>query len=401
MEWWPVANGEAWTWAWRAYPAVWLFIATLGGAYVLLVRAEQERARLRGEAGVEGWRVGLFASGLALLWVSLDWPLGAMAAGYLATANAAQDLLVTLGAAPLMLLGLPPSRDRPRQPLSLAGRVRSLLGQPIIAAVVFGVILMVTHLPGVVDALRPHALGSFAITSAWLLSAVVLWTPLAGPLAGRHRLPYFGALVFLAVPFVFPKIAGAFFVFADRPLYEVYTNAPRMFDDVSAMQDQHAAGFVLWVIGSLMVVAALGALFRRWYTEDRRIAAPPSLEIPADPRAVDLLFEVPGGWAALEQLVASVEQALPRDRSGTALAFGYRDRVEDAAQPAAGDDPGVPPTQVILELHIALGAAAEAGVAQRIEADYGAYLGRQPRRRRDAIARALAFRVVGYGSRVS
>ena len=36
--------------------------------------------------------------GLALLWVSLDWPLGLLAAGYLATANAAQDLVMTLGA---------------------------------------------------------------------------------------------------------------------------------------------------------------------------------------------------------------------------------------------------------------------------------------------------------------
>ena len=397
MRWWPVAGGEAWEWAWTAHPGVWLFIAAIGAAYALLLRAAAARARLRGEPPAEGWRVACFAGGLALLWASLDWPLGPLAAGYLATANAAQDLLVTLGAAPLLLLGLPPSTDRERQPAGPLVRARGLLGQPIIAATVFGVVLMVTHLPGVVDALRPHAWGSFAITTAWLLSAVVLWSPLAGPLAGRRRLPYFGALVFLAVPFVFPKIAGAFFVFADAPLYEVYTTAPRAFDDVSAMQDQHAAGFVLWVIGSLMVVAALGALFRRWYTEDRRIAAPSSLQIPADPRAVDVLFETPGGWAALEQLVAGVERALPADRTGATLAFSYRER--DDAGPAS--DNGEPSTQVILELHIAFDAAAEAGIAQRVEADYGAYLRRLPRRRRDAIARALAFRVVGYGSRVT
>ena len=205
MEWWPVAGGEAWSWAWRAYPGVWLFVGAIAGAYALVVRAEQARLRRRGEAGFEGWRVACFAGGLALLWASLDWPLGVWAAGYLATANAAQDLLVTLGAAPLMLVGLPPSRDRQRQPLSLLGRARGILGQPIIAAAIFGVALMVTHLPGVVDALRPHALGSAAITTTWLVSAVVLWSPLAGPLAGRHRLPYFGALIFLAVPFVFPR----------------------------------------------------------------------------------------------------------------------------------------------------------------------------------------------------
>ena len=400
MEWWPVADGEAWAWAWRAYPGVWIFIAALGGAYVALVRADRRRARRSGEPRVEDWRMGAFAGGLGLLWVSLDWPLGTIAAGYLATANAAQDLLVTLGVAPLMLLGLPPSRDRigPRR-LGVPGRARRLLGQPLISAAVFGVALMVTHLPGVVDALRPHAWGSFAITSAWLISAMVLWTPLAGPLAGRHRLPYLGALLFLAVPFVFPKIAGAFFVFADAPLYDVYTDAPRVFSNVSAMQDQHVAGFVMWVIGSLMVVAALGALFHRWYTEDRSLATPSSLEIPADPRAVDLLFEVRGGWAALEQLVASVEQALPAGRTGAALAFGFRER-DDPPDTGDGMD-DAPATQVILELRIASGAAAEAAIAQRIEAGYEAHLDRLPRRRREAIARALAFRVVGYGSRVT
>lgn len=399
MEWWPAASGEAWTWAWRAYPGVWLFIAAIAAAYVLLARAEQRSARRRGERGIETWRVGCFAGGLALLWASLDWPLGLMAAGYLAVANASQDLLVTLGAAPLMLLGLPPSRDRQLQPATAVVRSRRVLGQPIIAAAVFGVTLMVTHLPGVVDGLRPHAWGSAAITTAWLVSAVALWSPLAGPLAGRYRLPYLGALVFLAVPFVFPKVAGAYFVFTTEPLYMVYGNAPRVFADVSATQDQDVAGFVMWVIGSLMVVAALAVLFYRWYTEDRRTASPPSLEIPADPRAVDLLFEVRGGWAALEQLVASVEHALPPNRTGTALAFAYRERAGTGADEAAED--GMPTTQVILELYLALGAAAEAGVAQRIEADYAAYVERLPRRRRAAVARALAFRVVGYGSRVS
>ena len=400
MEWWPVADGGAWEWSWRAYPGVWLFALALGLAYAARVRAVRARARRRGEPGVAPWQIASFAAGVALLWAALDWPFGALAAGYLASANAGQDLIVTLGAAPLLLLGLPAASARAHQRrgvLGAAGRALSrLLGQPLIAAAVFGIALAVTHLPGVVDALRPQPWGSFAITTAWLLSAVVLWTPLAGPFAGRHRLPYFGVLIFLAVPFVFPKIVGAFFVFAEAPLYGVYAGAPRAFEDVSALQDQHVAGFVLWVIGSFMVIAALGVLFQRWYSEDRRSSIPDSLEVPADPRAVDLLFEVPGGWAALERLVASVEAALPAGRTGAELAFAFRER-DDAGPP----DDVQPATQVILELYIALDAAAEAAIAQRIEHDYAAFLGRRGRRQRQAIARALAFRVVGYGSRVS
>jgi len=258
-------------------------------------------------------------------------------------------------------------------------------------------VLAVTHLPGVVDALRPQPWGSLAITTAWLGSALMLWTPLLGPLAGRHRLPYLGALVFLVVPFLLPKLVGAFFIFAEAPLYEVYAAAPRAFEDVSALQDQQMAGFVLWVIGSLMVMAALAVLFHHWYREDRRISVPDSLEVPADPRAVDLLFEVPGGWGALERLLASVEAALPPGRTGAELAFAFRERVASGADGAGGADD----VQVILELYIALDAVAEAEIARRIEDDYAAFLGARSRRQRAAIAHALAFRVVGYGSRVS
>ena len=398
MEWWPSAGGGAWEWAWRAWPGVWLFVAAIGGGRVLLERAARRRARRRGEPPPEAWRRLAFAGGLTLLWAALDWPLGPLAAGYLATANAAQDLIVTLGAAPLLLLGLPPSRERAGAGGPLRRLARRLLAHPLFAAGAFGLVLAVTHLPSVVDALRPSPWGSFAITTAWLLSAVALWTPLAGPLAGRRQLPYLGAMLFLAAPFVFPKVAGAFFVFAEAPLYEIYADAPRAFANVSATQDQHAAGFVLWVIGSLMVIAALGALFRRWHGEARRIEAPDSLEIPADPRAVDLLFGEPGGWAALEQLVASVRAALPPGHTGAALGFAFREREdgEAAADGGAGKD-----ARVILELHAALPAEGEAAVARRIEEGWAAYLGRLPRRRREAIARALAFRVTAYGGRVT
>ena len=33
MTWWCSATGEPWTWAWKAYPGVWLFLAVLAFAY--------------------------------------------------------------------------------------------------------------------------------------------------------------------------------------------------------------------------------------------------------------------------------------------------------------------------------------------------------------------------------
>ena len=56
---------------------------------------------------------------------------------------------------------------------------------------------------------------------------------------------------------------------------------------------------------------------------------------------------------------------------------------------------------MILELHVALDGRAEAQLAHAIETDYEAHLVSLPPPRREQIARRVAFRIVGYGSRVS
>ncbi len=400
MSWWPTAwdsaagDPLAWDWAWTPYPAVWLLLIALGGAYAAWVIALRPRRRRRGDPEVTPEQILLFAAGLAVLWAALDWPLGALAAGYLASANALQDLLITLGAAPLLLLGLPRARPRREQPRGRRERavllLRRALGSPVVGGATFGIALAATHLPATVDTLRPSPWGSFAITAAWLAAAVALWSPLVGPLAGRHRPPYLVGMVYLIAPFIFPKVVGAFYLFRDDALYDVYEGAPRVWAGVSPVGDQQTAGLLLWVIGSFMVIAALAVLFFRWYQEDRRMSTPDSLEVPADPRAVDALFDVPGGWAALERLIASVQAALPPRWSGAELAFAYRDVGAEATE-----------TQVILELHVALDGRAEARLAHAIEADYEAHLATLAPARREQIARRIAFRIVGYGSRVS
>src|SRR5690242_14931503 len=99
MQWWCAALGETWTWNWRAYPGVWLFVL----AFVLL---------RRWLLGTGSWSLAprrekvAFVSGVIILWASLDWPLGPIAAGYLASAHSLQFLLITMIAAPLLLLGV-------------------------------------------------------------------------------------------------------------------------------------------------------------------------------------------------------------------------------------------------------------------------------------------------------
>ena len=381
--WWPSADGAVWAWSWRAYPGVWLSVLALGGVYVTgLLRA---RRRLSMEvSSTPPSRRWLFATGLLLFWLACDWPAGALA-GQLVVFHAIQYLLVSLGAAPLMLLGTP-AESLPR----LSRRLRWVAGRvarPAGAATVFAAALLLTHLPGAVDALRPEPVGSFAITAGWLAAALIYWWPMVGPERRQRRLPYLASVAYLLFPFILPKVPGAFFIFSSEPLYEVYASASRVWE-LAPEVDQQLAGLLLWVAGSVMVVAALAALFFTWAAEDRRITDAAGLAVPANPRAIGLLFEAPGAWAALERLIAIVESALPSSSTGVELNFAFR-------------EPADAPVQVVLELHIAVDGDANDEVAARIAAEYEAFLSGVGPGERSTIRRRLAFRVVGYGSRIS
>jgi putative membrane protein len=180
VQWWCAARGRAWTWSWQAYPGVWLFVIALGAAYWRAARGWGPTAGLRG-------RPGWFVAGLIGLWVALDWPIGALGAGYLASVHMLQFVLIGLVAPPLLLLGIPPGRPDLRHPASI--RLVRMATQPLVALILFSVVIVVTHLPSVVDTLMASQLGSFAVDMAWLAAGIAFWWPVvldrqSGPASG-------------------------------------------------------------------------------------------------------------------------------------------------------------------------------------------------------------------------
>jgi len=97
MQWWCAATAADWSWTWRPYPGVWLVIGLIAVAYRgALIRA-------RRHATVPSRHPVYFAIGLACLWATLDWPIGALGAGYLLSVHTLQYIVMTLVAMPLLL----------------------------------------------------------------------------------------------------------------------------------------------------------------------------------------------------------------------------------------------------------------------------------------------------------
>jgi putative membrane protein len=272
VTWWCAASKEPWSWAFRAYPGIWLFMALLLGAYLLAFR--------RGPVGADAASVAsdkrkrwAFIGGWLALWLSTDWPLGTLGAGYLATAHMAQYVLYTMAAAPLLVLGLPEWMMRRMLSRLRAYRLVRQLAKPLVAGLVFNLVLAVTHAPPTVDNLRTNQAGSFLLDVLWLLSALLLWLPVCGPLDEvKPSYPVRGVYLFLAAGLV-PMVPGGFLTFSNTPLYAVYELAPRI-SGFDALDDQQAAGAIMKIGNLPLLWPVLFALFVRWANDDQKPTAP-------------------------------------------------------------------------------------------------------------------------------
>jgi putative membrane protein len=292
VTWWCAASTEPWDWSPRAYPGIWLFMALLLVGYLLAWRlAPQPTAAVAGgpASGDErsempdARRRWAFLGGWVVLWLATDWPLGTLGAGYLATAHMAQYVLYTMAAAPLLVLGIPEWMLRRALSRLRAYRLVRFLAQPLVAGVVFNLVLVATHAPLTVDRLRTNQAGSFLLDVAWLGSALLLWLPVCGPLDEiKPSLPVRGVYLFLAAGVV-PMVPGGFLTFAEAPLYAVYELAPRI-GGFDALDDQQTAGAMMKVGNLPLLWPVLAGLFLRWASQDRA-ATPtkPKISTPGQP----------------------------------------------------------------------------------------------------------------------
>lgn len=257
VQWWCSAQDLPWTWEWRAYPGVWLFVLALAAAYFgpqLRGRVPDDRTGPRKLAGV---------AGILTVWIALDWPVGALGGGYLASLHMVQYILLALVAPPLLVAGMPPATYAAVERRPRARGLVATLTHPVVAAVLFVATFLATHTPRVADGLMATQAGAFALDFLWIATGVLFWWPLVGVPPGRRALAPLGRIGTLIAGAVPHTPIAMWMILASYPLYGTFELAPRvyMFD---ARADQQLAGGIMLLAGGLYVLVMLSVIFLRW-----------------------------------------------------------------------------------------------------------------------------------------
>lgn len=236
------------------FQAGWVTAGLLAGTAILLLAARHRRP---------SWRLAAAGAGTALLTAScagLRDPLASM------TQYTAGLMVLGQVVPPFLLLAMPMTTNR--RPAHVAGWARD----PGVAATLFGGLAIATGLPSILDRSLANALFSAPLGLLDLLAGLLFWAQLMpGSRVIRHN-PLAGAYALLgSLPMT---VVAVVWMTAPRVLYAPYLDVLCRWD-LTPLEDQHWAGFVMLVAGLPLQVVGT------WLLVAAPAKPPPTLTGPA------------------------------------------------------------------------------------------------------------------------
>jgi len=258
-----LAAASADAWRWQAHVEVWVLVGSVIGLGWYAARVIGPKVVPPGREPVTRRQKGFFAAAVSLLWLASDWPVHDIAEEYLYSVHMVQHLLLTFVVPALFLLATPTWLARLVVPEG--SRVEAIvrrLARPVVAGLIFNVVVALSHVPVVVDATvetgPPHYLAHVVIVA----SAFLMWLPVCGPFP-ELRLSLPGQMVYLFVMSILPTIPAAWLTFAEGTVYSSYDTPFRLWG-VTVADDQQAAGLIMKLVGGFYLWGIIFSLFFRW-----------------------------------------------------------------------------------------------------------------------------------------
>jgi cytochrome c oxidase assembly factor CtaG len=227
-----------------------------------------------------GGHLAAFLGGLAAVYLALASPIEPFAA-LLLWVHMTQHLLLMMVAPPLLWLGaplFPLLRGLPRPvlvywaaPLLCSPTLRRLFGRlthPLAALLVFVAATWFWHVPAVYELALRSSGWHYLQHVCFLGTALLFWYPVVRPHPARPRWSPWLLFPVLLLADLSNTVLSALLTFSARVLYPYYTEVPRV-GGLSAMDDQSAAGVLMWVPGSVAFLLPLVGIGIRLLSGER------------------------------------------------------------------------------------------------------------------------------------
>jgi cytochrome c oxidase assembly factor CtaG len=250
--------------SWAFDPGLLVALLVSAGAYLRGWLALRRRDPRRWHGG----RLAAFLGGLAAIYLALASPIEPFAA-LLLQVHMLQHVLLMMVAPPLLWLGaplFPLLRGLPRPirvywvaPLLSSPSLRRLFGwltHSLAALPIFVAATWLWHLPPVYDLALRSGGWHYLQHACFLGAALLFWYPVVRPYPSRPRWSPWLLLPYLLLADLSNTALSAVLTFSERVLYPYYAEVPRL-GGLSAVEDQSAAGVLMWVPGSLAFLLPL------------------------------------------------------------------------------------------------------------------------------------------------
>jgi putative membrane protein len=144
-----------------------------------------------------------------------------------------------------------------------------LLTHPVVAVVVFAVVLGFWHGPQFYEAALQNKLLHVAEHLMFFAVALLFWWPVCSPSRVLPPLPHGAQMLYLLAGVIVTTPLFAYLTFSHDILYPTYEYAPRVIANFSPADDQLLAGVSMQLVGVFVAMVAFAWAFSRWYQEKK------------------------------------------------------------------------------------------------------------------------------------
>jgi cytochrome c oxidase assembly factor CtaG len=228
------------------------------------------------------WRTTLFFLGLLSLVAALASGIELLA-GDLFSVHMLQHMLLTVVAAPLLMLGAPirpllrglPAAVRSGvvRPLAGSRAIRALmhfLRHPLVAVAIYVGGLYLWHWPPLYDAAVEDPALHALEHAHFMLGALLFWSVVIDPEPFKGTLPYAARIVYLLLAGAAQNtLLGGLLSFSTRVLYTHYIATTERLG-IDTLTDQCIGGAIMWVPGDAIFLVAVSGAFFMWLEHEER-----------------------------------------------------------------------------------------------------------------------------------